>query len=80
MTGEGLIRALEPAQRLADRTGVPIRSAMFTDIPGFSWGLIPVFAAAGVRYFSVGPNRGHRIGRSASSRWLHCRRSTSSWR
>jgi hypothetical protein len=68
MTGEGLIRALEPAQRLADRTGVPIRSAMFTDIPGFSWGLIPVFAAAGVRYFSVGPNRGHRIG-SFLSTW-----------
>jgi len=62
MTGEGLIRALEPGQRLAERADVPIRSAMFTDIPGFSWGLIPVFAAAGVRYFSVGPNRGHRIG------------------
>ena len=68
MTGEALIRALEPGRRLADRTGVPIRSAMFTDIPGFSWGLIPVFAAAGVRYFSVGPNRGHRIG-SFLSTW-----------
>ncbi len=61
-TGEGLIRALEPAQRLAARTGEPIRSAMFTDIPGFAWGLVPVLSGAGVRYFSVGPNRGHRIG------------------
>ncbi len=68
MNGEGLIRALEPGRRLADRTGVPIRSAMFTDIPGFCWGLIPVFASAGVRYFSVGPNRGHRIG-SFLSTW-----------
>jgi len=61
-TGEGLIRALEPGQRLAERTGVPVRSAMFTDIPGFAWGLVSVLAGAGIRYFSVGPNRGHRIG------------------
>jgi len=67
MTGEGLIRALEPGRRLAERAGVQIRSAMFTDIPGFSWGLIPVFAAAGVRYFSVGPNRWHRIGNFLST-------------
>lgn len=61
-TGEGLIRALEPGRRLAERTGVPIRSAMFTDIPGFAWGLVSVLGGAGIRYFSVGPNRGHRIG------------------
>jgi hypothetical protein len=67
MTGEGLIRALEPGRRLAERAGVSIRSAMFTDIPGFSWGLIPVFASAGIRYFSVGPNRWHRIGRFLST-------------
>ena len=67
-TGEGLIRALEPGQRLAERAGVSIRSAMFTDIPGFAWGLVPILAGAGVRYLSVGPNRWHRIG-SFLSTW-----------
>ncbi|MCL7937169.1 MAG: hypothetical protein M8844_03330 [marine benthic group bacterium] len=62
-TAEGLIRELEPSSKLAERTGVPIRSAMFTDIPGFAWGLATVLARAGVRYLSVGPNRWHRIGR-----------------
>jgi len=67
-TGEGLVRELEPARKLADRTGIPIRSAMFTDIPGFAWGLASVLGEAGVRYLSVGPNRWHRIG-SFLSTW-----------
>ncbi len=62
-TAEGLVRELEPARRIAARTGLPIRSAMFTDIPGMAWGMLPVLAAAGVRYLSIGPNRWHRIGR-----------------
>jgi len=62
-TAEGLIRELEPARKLAELSGVPIRSAMFTDIPGFAWGLVDVLARSGVRYLSVGPNRWHRIGR-----------------
>jgi alpha-mannosidase len=62
-TAEGLVRELEPARKLAERTGIPIRSAMFTDIPGFAWGLVEVLSRAGVRYLSVGPNRWHRIGR-----------------
>jgi alpha-mannosidase len=66
-TAEGLVRELEPARRIAARTGVLIRSAMFTDIPGMTWGMIPVLAAAGVRYLSVGPNRWHRIGRFLST-------------
>ena len=67
-TAEGLMRELEPGRKLAERTGVPIRSAMFTDIPGFTWGLAATLGEAGVRYLSVGPNRWHRIG-SFLSTW-----------
>jgi len=66
-TAEGLVRELEPARRIAERTGLPIRSAMFTDIPGMAWGMVAVLAAAGVRYLSIGPNRWHRIGRFLST-------------
>lgn len=66
-TAEGLVRELEPARRLAALTGVPIRSAMFTDIPGMAWGMVDALAEAGVRYLSIGPNRWHRIGHFLST-------------
>jgi hypothetical protein len=61
-TEEALTRSLRPAQRLEDVTGVAIETAMLSDIPGFSWGLVPALAQHGVRYLSIGPNFGHRIG------------------
>jgi hypothetical protein len=61
-TGEALFRTLQPARRITREAGVPLRSAMFSDIPGMSWGVVPTLAQAGVRYLSLGPNRGHRIG------------------
>lgn len=59
---EGLAHALDAKARLERLTGVPIVSAMQSDIPGATWGLVPLFARSGVRYFSIGPNQGHRIG------------------
>ncbi|NIN11431.1 MAG: glycosyl hydrolase family 38, partial [Gemmatimonadales bacterium] len=61
-SSEGLMRSLEAARSLSAQTGVPIRSAMLSDIPGFTWGLVPVLAQHGVEYLSIGPNFGHRIG------------------
>ncbi|MBT8460893.1 MAG: hypothetical protein KJO44_00095 [Gemmatimonadetes bacterium] len=61
-TGEALFRTLKPARAVTADAGVPLRSAMFSDIPGMSWGVVPVLAQSGVRYLSLGPNRGHRIG------------------
>lgn len=61
-TGEALFRTLQPARKITEEAGVPLRSAMFSDIPGMSWGVVPTLAQAGVRYLSLGPNRGHRIG------------------
>lgn len=62
-TEEALLQSFEPARRMADLTGVPIETAMLSDIPGFSWGLVPVLAGSGIRYLTIGPNFGHRIGR-----------------
>ncbi len=59
---EELIELTGYARRLAREHGVTIDSAMITDVPGYTWGIIPVLAKSGVKYFSVGPNRGHRIG------------------
>ena len=64
---EELIRLVEYAQTLRNQYGVTIDSAMITDVPGYTWGIVPVLAQSGVKYFSVGPNRGHRIGYTLST-------------
>ena len=61
-SSEGLMRSMAAARRLSEWSGVPIESAMLSDIPGFTWGLVPVLARHGVRYLTIGPNFGHRIG------------------
>ena len=64
---EELIRLLDYAQKLRRRYDLTINSAMITDVPGYTWGIVPVLAQSGVKYFSVGPNRGHRIGYTLST-------------
>ncbi|NJD18113.1 MAG: hypothetical protein FIA95_02345 [Gemmatimonadetes bacterium] len=59
---ETLLPAFDAAREVSARTGVPIESEMLSDIPGFSWGLVEALHRSGIRYLSVGPNFGHRIG------------------
>lgn len=64
---EELLRLMGFAQTLSQRAGVPITSAMITDVPGYTWGMVPAFAQSGVKYFSIGPNGGDRIGHTISA-------------
>jgi alpha-mannosidase len=59
---ETLLHAFDAGLELSERSGVPIESEMVSDIPGFSWGLVEAMARSGIRYLSIGPNFGHRIG------------------
>lgn len=68
-TPEELTWLTEYARRLRDEEGIPVNTAMMTDIPGMSWSMVPALAQYGIRYFSNGPNympglpdRGDRIG------------------
>ncbi len=63
---EELMRLLENAREASETFGVRVEAAMISDIPGYSWGLIPVLAQSGIRYLSIGPNSGHRIGHTLS--------------
>ncbi|MGC8739306.1 MAG: polysaccharide lyase family protein [Candidatus Hydrogenedens sp.] len=60
--GEELTHLLDEAHYLSKELGTTIDSALITDVPGYTWGLIPVLAQAGVKYFSIGPNLSWRIG------------------
>jgi hypothetical protein len=61
-SSEGLLHAFDASRWLTARTGSPGRTEMLSDIPGFTWGLVPALSMHGIRYLSIGPNFGHRIG------------------
>jgi alpha-mannosidase len=59
---EELIELVAYGNRLKREFGISIESAMISDVPGYTWGIVSVLAESGVKYFSIGPNGGHRIG------------------
>jgi len=61
-TPEELIQLIQRSTKVANSCGVALLSAMITDIPGYTWSLVPVLAKSGIRYFSPGTNVFHRIG------------------
>jgi len=63
---EELLELTAYAIQLSKEYGFTIDSAMITDVPGYTWGMVPALALSGVKYFSVGPNWGHRIGYTIS--------------
>jgi hypothetical protein len=65
---EELLRLFRYAKELEQRCGVPIESAMISDVPGYTWGTVQAMAQAGVKYFSIAPNYFDRIG-TALEEW-----------
>jgi alpha-mannosidase len=59
---EELLRLFRYATELGQRCGVKIESAMISDVPGYTWGVVPAMAQAGVKYWSIGPNYFDRMG------------------
>jgi alpha-mannosidase len=59
---EELVRLFRYATQLSERTGVPVDSAMISDVPGYTWGTVTAMNQAGIKYFSVAPNYIDRIG------------------
>ncbi|MEI7902024.1 MAG: glycosyl hydrolase, partial [bacterium] len=53
---EELFHAFRFSRELQKLTGVPMDTLQQMDIPGFSWGLVPVMAQQGVRYIMAWPN------------------------
>jgi len=53
---EELVRLVDCADRLEARYGLTIDAAMISDVSGYTWGMVPVLAQSGVKYFSLGPN------------------------
>ena len=59
---EELLGLFRCGTRLAALTGVPVDTAMISDVPGYTWGTVTAMHEAGIRYFSTAPNYFDRIG------------------
>ena len=59
---EELTQLFRFATRLSEQTGVPMESAMISDVPGYTWGTVTAMSQAGIKYFSAAPNYFDRIG------------------
>ena len=59
---EELFRLTDCARRISKKYGIEVETAMISDVPGYTWGIVPALAHSGVKYFSIGPNHIHRIG------------------
>jgi hypothetical protein len=59
---EELLNLMSYATRLSAECGVPIESAMISDVPGYTRGTVSAMAQAGVKYFSFAPNYFERMG------------------
>jgi hypothetical protein len=53
---------LDYSRTLKTEFGVTVTTAVTSDVPGYTWGIVPTLAQSGVKYFAVGPNTGDRIG------------------
>ena len=65
---EELLNLMRYATLLSDQSGVPIESAIISDVPGYTWGTVSAMAQAGVKYFSFAPNYFDRMG-STMKEW-----------
>lgn len=63
-SSDELLRAFAPSLRVAQEAGVPLDAGMQDDAPGYTWGNVTALSQAGVKYWSLGPNNGDRMGAS----------------
>jgi hypothetical protein len=59
---EELVQLFRFATTVSGQTGVPVDSAMISDVPGYTWGTVTAMNQAGIKYLSAAPNYFDRIG------------------
>ena len=61
-TGEELFELIQPAKNFEQAYDVPVKTAIGSDVPGYSWGLVTALANQGIEFFNMAPNNNHRLG------------------
>src|SRR5260370_8268168 len=58
---EELLQLFRYSTELGSQCGIPVDSAMISDVPGYTWVTVSAMAQAGIPYFSPPPNYFHPI-------------------
>ena len=53
---EELYEHVDGVHLMREQYDIDIDTAMITDVPGYSWGIVPALAQSGIKYLSLGPN------------------------
>ena len=61
-TEEELLHLMQPAKDFEGRYGVPVTTAIGSDVPGYTWGLVSAMGQQGLKYLNMAPNNNHRLG------------------
>jgi alpha-mannosidase len=61
-TGEELFELMQPAKEFERKYDVPVITAIGSDVPGYSWGLVTAMAGQGIKFLNTAPNNNHRLG------------------
>ncbi len=61
-TGEELFELIQPAKEFERKYDVPVITAIGSDVPGYSWGLVSSMANQGIKFLNMAPNNNHRLG------------------
>lgn len=59
---EEMVKLMDFSSRFCDKKDIPLDSVVFTDVPGYTWGLLEAMGEWGLKYLSLGPNPSHRVG------------------
>ncbi|MDR2949800.1 MAG: glycosyl hydrolase family 38 [Prevotella sp.] len=68
---EELMHLFDDAHKISRLTGVEFNTAMMSDVPGQSWGMVTAMAQNGVKYYSAGPNYVPFYGKVGNDRAAH---------
>jgi alpha-mannosidase len=61
-TGEELIELMRPAKSFEKKYDIPVRTALGSDVPGYTWGMVPAMSLQGIKFFNMAPNNNHKLG------------------
>ncbi|MFV1968114.1 MAG: polysaccharide lyase family protein [Pirellulaceae bacterium] len=61
-TEEELLHLMQPAKDFETKYGVKVTTAIGSDVPGYTWGLVSAMGQQGLKYLNMAPNNNHRLG------------------
>ena len=61
-TEEELLHLMQPAKDFEKKYGVKVTTAIGSDVPGYTWGLVSAMGQQGLKYLNTAPNNNHRLG------------------